>query len=173
MRGKYMKPEEEARLKTNWVNDPKNQPDSYKNAAKLVKNIQDVLNTSESGGIYIKPETKNAAKALVSQLEESMSKWRAHTIDALEIREKKGVFTQEVSIITPSSTSKAWLEANLVTDCSKAINSNKSMLTKDPGFWEQVKESINNFLGVKAFNVKETAFGENKEIESLISIKPE
>ncbi|HHS8253474.1 TPA: hypothetical protein ACTTVN_002423 [Legionella anisa] len=164
-----------------WLNNPLKQPPEYKDAVKLRDHIEQVLNAPENKN-RIKQETREAAQALVTDLSVAIENWKKAIKNNLEVEyDDKGILTFESDTIeTREKSSIARMQANseLVRACNDTVSSHKSLLMKDPGFWEQIKESINNWtekhgLG-KFFEVKQTLFATKKEIQdSVENLDPE
>ncbi len=162
-----------------WFDNPKNKPAVFADAHNLITIINSQIEDSKREKVTIHPDTLNAAHSILARLDVAIKQWEKNTSDHLRIEVKQFRFTREYETSILKQTQDL-LNGALLNDCRAAINHNKNMLMKDPGFWEQIKESINNFTQkygkFNFFEVKQTLFalrkGMDKSIEKITEATP-
>ncbi|WP_412757810.1 hypothetical protein [Legionella bozemanae] len=150
-----------------WMEDQA--PQVYKDAVKLRQALQDTLR-EEKEKYTIQPEAEQAAKNIIASLNVAIVKWEQ------EFPKHIKMYFEKTDVLSDSDSYKfRWderrinaLTADLKSASSSAIRENKAGLMKDPGFWEQIKEKINNFLEEhgfdKFFEVKQTLFAHKTNV---------
>ncbi|HHF7367481.1 TPA: hypothetical protein ACPSKY_002615 [Legionella bozemanae] len=150
-----------------WMED--HAPKVYTDAVKLRKALQDTLR-EEKEKYTIQPEAEQAAKNIIASLNVAIVKWEKEFPKHIQMYYETTGLSND-----PNSYKFRWnerqidrLTADLKSASSSAIRENKAGLMKDPGFWEQIKEKINNFLEEhgfdKFFEVKQTLFAHKAEV---------
>ncbi|HIF0338957.1 TPA: hypothetical protein ACXYLO_003904 [Legionella anisa] len=151
-------------IKSGKNNDPAFK--AYQDALALKNAIQAVYDQD----LIHQPETEQAATRLLSKLNIAIKKWEKAALDNVEIvKVNPGMFKDNVFYVESNRVDTALMNRELTTDCVNGVQAERNLLMKDPGFWNQIAQKINDFLAEynigPLFNVDKTHYGIEDKIE--------
>ncbi|HHF7372991.1 hypothetical protein [Legionella bozemanae] len=146
----------------------KKAPKIYGETVALRDKIKSLLENEE---LIHQKETYDAAKRVLSKLDVSIKKWEKDINDHLVIRKKsEGLVLKDHTYFADiGPLAKQHFTQEFYTSAVTVITENKASMMKDPGWWNQVKEAINNWLAEfdvgPIFKVEPTHFGIDQDIQ--------
>lgn len=159
--------------RNDWINNPENQPESYKLAQELVNAITEKLDADSNmpeGSKAISQSSREAAENMRNGLNTAMSQWKQETIKTLEFPVERN--SGEVSVGCQQSKLEAIpISHKLDAACKQTIERNAEKMTS-AGPLSGLKGLINKIAKIigldKPFQEEKTHLGNDDTISKDI-----